>query len=202
MNLPITNVPGELNPADLMTKRLGGAKTQSNVNTLQMEFRSGWADKVAQLHSVDRTCATNMIDGELCKPKWDAFEDMFADKRGGDTWRSKGSDGVWARLYLTPRRSLFTPYKVAKGPSSAVRLNENRFTKGVMKSGQTFEFHDNWQESKSAHRILEEPWVGITLFTVKGEASLLDVQLRRGDAEVAAGKNQPKVLRWADVLEE
>ena len=195
-------MPGELNPADLMTKHLGGAKIQFNIKTLNMEFLSGRADKAAQLHVVDAKCASDTVDGKLGKLIWDAFEDRFADKRGGDKWKSKGSDGVWARLHLKPRRSLFTPYKVAKGPSSAVRLNENRFTKGVMKSGQTFEFHDNWQESNSAHRILEEPWVGITLFTVKGEASLLDVQLRREDAEVAAGKNQPKVLRWADVLEE
>lgn len=104
------------------------------------------------------------------------------------------------RLHLKPRRSLFTPYKVANGPSFAVRLKANRFTKGVTKSGQTFEFHDNWREAKIAHRMLDGPWKRIALFMVKDQASLLDIQLQRGEA--AAGRSKPTALRLADILRE
>ena len=111
---------------------------------------------------------------------------------------------MWSRLHLKPRRSLFTPYKVARGPSSAVRLDVFRFTKGVTQSGQKFEFHDKWGEKGNSHRLLEEPWVGVTTFVVKDQASLLDVQLRRAhDAASAEGDSRrPAALRWADLLEE
>lgn len=76
-------MPGELKPADLMTKHLGGAKRQSNVKILNIEFLSGRADKAAHLHNVGGKNANGMIDGELGKLILDAFDDKFVDKRGG-----------------------------------------------------------------------------------------------------------------------
>ena len=45
--LPIVKVPGEDNPADLMTKHLVGPKVLTDVETLHMKFVGGRADKAA-----------------------------------------------------------------------------------------------------------------------------------------------------------
>ena len=123
------------------------------------------------------------------------------DRKGGDRWTSRGVGGVWSRLHLKPRRSLFTPFRVAEGPSSEVRLGIVRFTKGVTRSGKLFEFHDKWNDEMEAHRLLEEPWVGLTTFIERDKATLLDVQLRRReDHRQEERRRAPNAIRWADIL--
>ena len=68
-----------------------------------------------------------------------------------------------------------------------------------------FEFHDKWSDPKNAHRILEEPWVGITTFIEKDKVSLLEVQMRRPEGPERAedekpGKPAPAILRWSEIL--
>ena len=201
--LPVTKVPGEDNMADLMTKHLGAAKIKKNVALMHMEFVDGRASKAAQLHTVNQKSLSDhsqSLQGE--EPGlaiWDSMSDRYVDRRGGDFWKSRGDNGVWHRVHAKPRRSLFTPYKVSKGPTSHEKLNEVRFTKGVTQSGQKFEFHDNWQKSENSHRILDEPWIGCTTFVSGDQASLLGVQTGRPQASRSSGS---AVLRWSDILAE
>ena len=123
--LPVAKVPGEENPANLMTKHLGAAKIAMNIKTLSMRMVDGRAGKAAQLHQL----ASN---GHVL---WDAMSDKLTDKRGGDNWKSRGEAGIWHRIHTKPRRALFTPFKVAKGPASNENLSVIRFTKGVSQSG-------------------------------------------------------------------
>ena len=102
-------------------------------------------------------------------------------------------------MHTKPRKALFTPLKIPKGPSSVEKLSVVRFIKGVMKSGKVFEFHDNWQDGKNAHRVLDEPWVGCTTFVVEDKANLMDVQLGRDGAQEVVSMAR---LRWCDILEE
>ena len=53
-------------------------------------------------------------------------------------------------LHAKPRKSLFIPFKVAKGPAKNEKLSVVRSVKGVTQSGQKLEFHDNWQKSEFA----------------------------------------------------
>ena len=194
--LPVAKVPGEENPADLMTKHLGAAKIAMNIKTLSMRMVDGRAGKAAQLHQL-------ASHGHVL---WDAMSDRLTDKRGGDNWKSKGEAGIWHRIHTKPRRALFTPFKVAKGPASNENLSVIRFTKGVSQSGHKFEFHDKWQESRNSHRLLDELWVGCTTFVVEDRASLLAVQQGRRDAGVPGAEDvRPAAgaaLRWSDILSE
>jgi hypothetical protein len=197
--LPVQKVPGEENPADLMTKHLGAAKVQGNIERMSMRYQGGRAGKAAQLHQL----GTADKDGRTGMQLWEAMSDRFIDQKGGDHWKSRGEEGVWQRVHTKPRKSLFTPFKVAKGPKKSESLNIKRFTKGVTQSGREFEFHDDWQRSDNAHRMLEEKWIGCTTFVVKGRADLHDVQrdrLRDPELAEAPRKKRSPALRWSDIL--
>ena len=200
--LPVSKVPGEDNMADLMTKHLGSAKIKKNIELMRMKFEEGRATKAAQLHMVNRKCSNEVALPKAEEPGlalWDVMSDRFIDKRGGDFWKSRGEGGIWHRVHAKPRRSLFTPYKVAKGPTSHEKLNGIRFTKGVTQSGHKFEFHDCWQKSESAHRILDEPWIGCTTFVADSQASLLGVQSCRPGA---LRMERTAALEWSEILAE
>ena len=85
---------------------------------------------------------------------------------------------MWSRLHLTPRRALFTPFKVAKGPSVGTPLQSVRFTCGVNAKGETFELFDNWMDQQNAHRQLNEDWIGYTVF-VSEDGNHMEAQKKR-----------------------
>ena len=197
--MPIAKVPGESNPADLMTKNLGLKNIDKNVEFMQMTFSDGRAAKAAQLHTMD--------DALESEPNiaWKAMQDKSNDQQGGDRWKIRGKAGTWHWLHSTPRRSLFTPYKVAKGPGQGVKLNQTRFTKGITQSGRSFEFHDDWSIPLNAHRVLEEPWIGSTMFVEEHKSTLHDIQMKRQDrGRAAEAEVQGSSIRravWADMVE-
>ena len=105
---------------------------------------------------------------------------------------------------------MFTPFKVAKEPSSKEKLGSVRFTKGVTQSVRTFEFQDHWLDPKNAHKTPDESWVGCTTFVVQEKVSLFDVQLGRSistvdgstmddDGTRGGGASMVK-LKWADIF--
>ena len=53
---------------------------------------------------------------------------------------------------------------MAKGPSKGTKLEMQRITVGVTRAGRHFEIRDDWGSKKDSHRVLEEPWVGYTMF--------------------------------------
>ena len=190
-------MPGEDNPANLMAKHLVSPKIMKNTKALRMRHIGGRADKAAQLH----TLGHGDIGGDNGNGMqwWDKASDRLMDRKGGDKWKTAGEGGVWRRLHLKPRRSLFTPYKVSKGPSSSDRLGKIRFTKGITRSGQEFEFRDNWQDPLTAHRLLDEHWVGCTTFIDEAEVNLLSIQLTRNPAQKPLDNIGAK-LAWKDIL--
>ena len=204
--VPVTKVPGEDNIADLMTKHLGAAKITKHVKGLNMEFESGRAAKAAQLHLVNDGHDTRLAAAQADHNAggvaiWEAMGDRLIDRRGGDFWKSRGEGGVWHRVHAKPRKALFTPFKVAKGPGSCEKLNVIRFTKGVTQSGHMFEFHDNWQKTQNAHRLLDEHWIGYTSFVVEGRSSLSGAQHNRLEVQEHPEPGSAE-HRWSDVLPE
>ena len=160
-----------------------------------MQVVDGRAGEAAQLHRLGRADAGDGMQW------WDATSDKFMDRKGGDKWKTAGEGGVWRRLHLKPRRSLFTPYKVSKGPSSSDRLGRIRFTKGVTRSGQEFEFHDNWQDPLTAHRLLDEHWVGCTTFIDEAKVDLLAIQMTRSSTRSKPLDHAGARLAWSDILD-
>ena len=172
-----------------------------------MSFEAGRAVKAAQLHSMadstkelkeELASATAGIDramSSIGSEKKETFDDIrraASQVRGGDRWKTRGHEGSWHRWRVTPRKTLFTPYRVAKGPGKDIELNPSRLTVGITKSGRHFETVDNWQSDENSHRDIGESWVGYTVFTQKGHKGN-DYMTKRSDI-LSHLKNG---VRWA-----
>ena len=151
--LPLAKVPGEDNPADLMTKNLTSSVIDKNMKRLRLRLEEGRAEKAAQLHALSWKASTSISE------EWQRARDTANDQRGGDRWGSRGSEGTWHRIHKTPRRALFTPFRVSKGPSQGQALNSIRFTRGITESGTSFEFLDDWTKESHSHRLMEDKWM-------------------------------------------
>ena len=57
-----------------------------------------------------------------------------AEERHVDSWGKEGQGGRWTRIHRSVRRALFTPFKVAGGPSSKTSLKSIRITKTQLAS--------------------------------------------------------------------
>ena len=170
-----------------MTKHLGAKIINKNVDKMKMSFEAGRAAKAAALHAVsaaqeqfnirgDYSCTMARCTGgdtveerEGDLSSWQAVCRAANDQRGGDRWKSRGSEGICHRWHTSPRLSLLTPFKVAKGAASIVGLQRHRFTYGIKAGGRSFEFHDDWTKPERAHMVLDEPWIGYTVFTERSE---------------------------------
>lgn len=89
-------------------------------------------------------------------------KDKAAD-RHVDSWGRERKDGRWTRIHRSARRALFTPFKVAGGPSSKTPLTNIRITREkFFASGKTFKVIDDWTVRANAHRLLDRSWIGTT----------------------------------------
>ena len=138
----------------MMTKHLVSAKTEMNLQSMRITVVGGRSEKAAGLHLLDESSSS----------EWNVIRNQFKHKRVEDRWLCRGYKGVWQRFHSGPRDSLFTPFKDAKAPNAGVDIQSLRFTKGITKSGQKFEFHGRWRQPERAHRILDELWTGYTMF--------------------------------------
>ena len=132
--IPMNKVPGEENCADPVTKHLGAKIINKNVDKMKMSFEAGRAAKAAALHAVsaapeqsnnhgDYSCTiARCTDGDAVEERegglssWQAVRRAANDQRGGDRWKSRGSEGIWHRWHTSPRLSLFTPLQSGEGP--------------------------------------------------------------------------------------
>lgn len=179
-----------------MTKNLAVKDIDKNTRFMRMSFEKGRAAKAAQLHAVS--------DRVESKPEiaWKVIQDKANDQKGGDRWKTRGIEGTWHRLHVTPRKSLFTPYKVAKGPGQGLKLTQTRFTRGITQSGQAFEFHDDWTVPMNSHRVMEESWVGSTVFVERDTTTLAEFQQGRSTvAHIKEGSNSISRILWSDLTE-
>ena len=174
---------------------------------MHMRFQAGRASKAAQLHAIskqserkdfDRSAEDAGIDrammsiGHRTSESWSRIRAAANDARGGDRWKTRGVGGIWHRWHVTPRRTLFTPFRVAKGPSKDIPIKHNRLTVGITKDGEHFEVVDNWNMPKNSHRRLESPWIGYTVFTEDREG------VRDLHQERTRMNWMPRSCRWAD----
>ena len=78
---------------------------------------------------------------------------LKAEERHVDSWARDGQDGRWTRVHRSARRALFTPFKVAGGPSAKTPLKRLRITRGkYLSSGRSFKIIDDWSVRANAHR--------------------------------------------------
>ena len=149
----IAKVPGEDNPADILTKNVPSEILARHLYAMNM------------IPHVDRAITAPKLAGiKLFN------SDVAGDPQGGptDSWYSedtsfKGSVGV-TRVHERPRTELFTPLRVRGAPPARV-LTSTRITSGrFLDNGEDFNFTDSWRARATAHRDLGRPWVGSTTF--------------------------------------
>ena len=145
-----------------MTKRVPAELIKRHVGNIGLEFREGRTEKAAKLQAITGATRQKEANDKMVP----ACEKYGQDKRQ-DKWSSRGADGEWTRLHCTPRRSLFAPCRVARGPAHPDKLESARVTKGIDSDGKRFEIKDNWREPGNAHRVLSHPWTGYTMFKIR-----------------------------------
>ena len=162
-----------------MTKRLLAEVIRRHTIRMSLEFREGRSQKATNLQSAASRTQTRRAAGKLsdlrpreqrqqeARDKMLAVCDRFAERHGGDAWKSRGADGEWTRLHATPRRSLFTPCRVARGPAHPDCLRTRRVTESVDIEGNQFGIDDDRREPGRAHKVFDLPWTGITTFKTR-----------------------------------
>ena len=158
---PISKVLGTKNGADLMTKNVAGPLMLEHCHRLMLEPREGRALKAAELQYLGRNARVARADEGMI-----AACERYAEGNRRDHWNSRGAEGKWIRIHSTPRRSLFTPCRVPRGPARPDLLDEQRTTEGTYADGSKFKIIDGWRQSGRAHRMLEQPWTGMTTFEI------------------------------------
>ena len=135
---------------------------------------------------------------------------VFSFEKGkNDDWIERGEGEKWCRWHRNPRRALFIPFKVARGPGRRTKLEATRVTEGINELGQRFRIEDDWRDPIQSHRILDTPWVGKTHFRVDPveDQELGGDCLRQRDRAQSNSQgdpsNQQQVARprvsWADL---
>ena len=136
--VPISKVLGTKNGADLMTKNVDGPLREEHCKRLMLESRHGRALKAAELQSCQRSDRT-----ERAHERMVAACERYSDGNRHDHWHARGADGKWTRMHTTPRKSLFTPCRVPRGPARPDLLAGRRVTEGVFSDGNRFKIEDD-----------------------------------------------------------
>ena len=89
---------------------------------------------------------------------------VSADRWGPMLAKENNNGRMWIRHHTTPRRALFTPYKVAKGPKRDEMVGAIRVTVGNYVDGEEFVRVEGWNELREPHELLEKMWIGVTMF--------------------------------------
>ena len=125
--LPLTKCPGTDNPADMMTKYLGAPDIWKYVARLSMSKREGRAKAAAQLYDI--LPAQPATRATMARQDPDRPIIIYPNgSQDADVWESRGAGGVWKRRHNKLRLSLFTPFRVPRGPSRSTILTFRRRT--------------------------------------------------------------------------
>ena len=166
LDYPLVKCPGTDNPADMMTKYLGAKESWKYVAKLYMEERQGRAAAAAQLHNIRELVLSRSTAGTAANPDMPVIVYPNGDQ-GRDVWECRGEGGVWRRRHRKQRLSLFTPYRVPRGPAKGAKLAVRRTTTGTFHDGEAFSFEDEWNVSDNQHKLLDRAWTGYTEFHIE-----------------------------------
>ena len=138
----ISKVPGEDNPADILTKNVNADLIARHLDFMSVRVGTDRAEKAPQLNSI------------------------IGDKEGHDDdhW-IKTTTGVMRTHQHSSRTELFTPRRIAGAPPAKI-LTSTRITRGRYEDGnrEQFVITDSWRARATAHRTLGRKWKGSTEF--------------------------------------
>ena len=113
---------------------------------------------------LDHPADASAVRRDRAAERMTAACEHYSNGNRNDQWHVRGAGGSWVRVHNTPRRSLFTPCRVPRGPARPDLLSQVRRTVGTDANGQSFVIEDDWKDAGDAHRVLDLPWTGVTTF--------------------------------------
>ena len=150
-----------------MTKHVTASEIAEYIVMMNLEFKEGRAEKTVKLHALE-------------------------NNKKGDSWDCRGVGGRWTRKHGSWRNTLFTPFKVTKGPRTETKMIQWRRTQGIWRGGCRFTIVDRWQEPQNSHRRTGKSWRGYT--TVWEQDA--DEQVVLGDDD--HGNTATTTMTWDD----
>jgi hypothetical protein len=149
--LEVKKVPGEENPADLMTKNVPEATMRKHLLKIGYE-------------PLTNRAATAPTLSRISSPEEDRIRDKERGPAQEDYWEADGL--YWVRHHCRPRLEAFTPIGVAGAPKfrdiEAVRISTGRF-----EDGSEFDEVDSWKTRSTTRCKASLPWTGTTIFVLK-----------------------------------
>ena len=145
-------------------KKLCRAICQGLVQSMKIDFVA------AGLGNNFGNAAEDEEDEEMPSVEAASDEETEAEEPwSGDHWMVEGKDQV-IRIHEVPRQALFTA-RVAGLPSTSRR------TVAHLHGGGQADLEDDWTRPENAHRQLEKPWTGRTIFKLKAAVAEWDQSL-------------------------
>ena len=140
-DLSLTKVAGTENPADLMTKSVPADLAAKHLVKLGFLVVSGRSDKASRLQACTKRELVN----------------------SSDYWLKR--DDQWIRAHVKPRMAMFTPMKVAGGPTSRDLIGKYRHTFGV-EDGYAESYRiQEWNNKANPNERVLRGFTGVTLFS-------------------------------------
>ena len=162
--VPLTEIPGEGNSADLMTKHLSINMILRHMLKLNFAHVGGRSDAAANIHAIGELPTPCYRGRSLTRSV--SFIDPISRRAVGDYWSERGEQGRWFQVHVDPRLVRFDPWRALRGPSRKTKLKPDRITHGIYENGDNFKETDEWQNVSRFDRSVSHPWTGRTIFIV------------------------------------
>ena len=151
----VNKIDTKLNPADLLTKHLNAELRASHISRLCMEIKFGKAEAGKNLRLVESRSTPGIARcaGLICERVYSISNSSGCQENRSlsDIWIERGGCTVWERKHLKARQALFTPMKVAGGPSVSTCVGKYRVTIGLDEHLNNFYAVDLWKDLKDPH---------------------------------------------------
>ena len=136
----MTEIPGEVNSADLMTKHLAIAMILRHMAKLNLVHAGGRSEAAAKLHALGESSSPTRTTARSV-----SFADPPPRRSLGDYWSERGERGRWVRVHVEPRSDKFDPWRAPRGPGRKTKLKPWRTTEGNYIDGDYFKENDEWE---------------------------------------------------------
>jgi len=175
-DLSIQKIPGEINPADLMTKHLDEGTLWKHLWRLDYFRLEGRATSAPNMQAL-----CEGITGHA--GAWHGGVEADSGLRQEDAMRACGEGTMsWqigekmaVLLHDKPRVCLATPLRI-RGAPPAKWLTSVRVTEGAYcDTGEGFRRVDSWRARSIAHMSMGRPWCGRTTFLLYSDTSEMPV---------------------------
>ena len=183
-DLRIEKVHTEANHADLMTKHLRKEDRERHMKGMNIRVEAGRSSASLSIEAVSRGADEWLVKGRVVgeEVKFDNFSAKVDEDLAEKIVQEMKQECSWVRLHNRIRRALFTPMKIARGPSRVNEVGSVRVSLLQMTSGEITLYVDRWKTEQFPHRRVGT-CTGWTGFLSKVPVCLNHLRLNMSPAE-------------------